>query len=364
MTSTEGSALGDAPDTRASECEALRRELASARECLARAEAERDELARQNSELFILQQVFSAINSTLELDDILSMVMRGIREALGYQRVVLLDVEGGAVTPRMATEPDGSVEPLALAGPLALDAESPLLCVATGKFELYVAHESLPPLTSGSTFCLVPLVARDAIRGVLFVDGRDGEITDDSVRVLLDFASQAAMAIESARLFHETKRLALVDHLTGLANARQLHDQMEHTLALARRHGQPLCFVILDLDDLKLINDSQGHAAGDAALRTFAETLKATARTSDLVARYAGDEFVLVMPQTGAVAGVRAVQRVLEALNARGIRASAGLAVYPSDAQNEQELFVAADKALYQAKVEGKNRCSVAQSIR
>ncbi len=354
-----GTPLEDAPGIRE---DALRRQLESALDRLALVEAERDELARQNAELFILQQVFSAINSTLELDDILSMVMRGIREALGYQRVVLLDVEGATVTPRMMTEPDGSVAPLAYALPLDLEPSSPLLAVATGEFELFVAQASLPPLTDGSTFCLVPLVARETIRGVIFVDGLDGEITDDSVRILLDFASQAAMAVESARLFQETKRLAMVDHLTGLANARRLHDQMEHALALAARHGQPFCFVILDLDDLKRINDTQGHAAGDAALRTFAETLKATARSSDVVARYAGDEFVLVMPQTDAQAGRRAVERVLAALNVRGISASAGLAVYPVNAVDEQGLFLAADGALYRAKVGGKNRCAVAAS--
>ena len=355
-----GTLLGDAQGIRQDE---LRRELESVRERLAQVEAERDELARHNAELFILQQVFSAINSTLELDDILSMVMRGIREALGYRRVVLLDVDGAAVTPRMATEPDGSVAPLACAEPLDLEPSSPLLAVATGEFELFVAETSLPPLTDGSTFCLVPLVARETIRGVIFVDGLDGEITDDSVRMLLDFASQAAMAMESARLFQETKRLAMVDHLTGLANARRLHDQLEHALALVRRHGQPLCFVILDLDDLKRINDTRGHAAGDDALRTFAETLKATARSSDIVARYAGDEFILVMPQTDAHAGVRAVERILAALNARGIGASAGLSAYPADASDEQGLFLAADGALYRAKVEGKNRCAVAMPV-
>ncbi|TAM78498.1 GGDEF domain-containing protein [bacterium] len=355
-----GTPLNDASSIRE---DALRRELESVREHLTMVEAERDELARQNSELFILQQVFSAINSTIELDDILSMVMRGIREALGYQRVVLLDVEGAIVTPRMATEPDGRVTQFPRPQMLDLEPSSPLLAVATGEFELFVAQTSLPPLTDGSTFCLVPLVAREAIRGVIFVDGLDKEITDDSVRVLLDFASQAAMAVESARLFQETKRLAMVDHLTGLANARRLHDRMEHALAVAKRHSQPLCFVIMDLDDLKRINDSRGHAAGDAALRTFAETLKATARASDIVARYAGDEFVLVMPQTRAKAGMRAVERVLAALNARGIGASAGLAVYPVNAADEQGLFLAADGALYRAKVGGKNRCAVALPV-
>jgi len=329
---------------------------------LAEVEAERDELARQNNELFILQQVFSAINSTLELDDMLSVVMRGIREALGYSRVVLFEVENGVVTPRMSTQPDGSICLDESAVPLDLPAESPLYKVAVGELEIFAGDGSLSPFPGGGTFCLVPLVARDAIRGVLFADGR-ARVDDDAMRLLLDFASQAAIAMETARLFHETKRLAMVDHLTGLANVRRLHDQMEHELALAQRHGQPLSFVIMDLDDLKAINDRGGHAAGDSALRDFADTLKANARLSDIVARYAGDEFVLVMPQTDRNAGSCALERIFKELNSRGIRVSAGLAEYPTHALDAQSLFVAADKALYQAKTHGKNRFAVAEPL-
>lgn len=359
---TEVLPLSDLPRSRERE---LERELELVRQRLAGTEAERDELARQNGELFILQQVFSAINSTLELDDILSMVMRGIREALGYARVILFDVEDGSITPRMQTQPDGSVGAFAAGTWVDFGPGSALSAVAMGRAELFVGDGDASPVADdGGAFCIVPLVARETIRGVLFVDTSSrSTVSDDSVRVLLDFASQAAMAIETARLFQETKRLAMVDHLTGLANARRLQDQMGHELALAQRHVQPLAFVMLDLDDLKGINDNFGHAAGDAALRKFAETLKSTARASDIVARYAGDEFVVVMPQTDEEAGCAATERLLRALNAHGIRVSAGLAIYPTHATDAQELFIAADKALYQAKVGGKNRFAVAPRL-
>ncbi|MDE2572866.1 MAG: GGDEF domain-containing protein [bacterium] len=355
--------MSDSPEFRE---RALQGELESLRRRLAAVEAERDELARQNNELFIFQQVFSAINSSLDLDDILSMVMRGIREALGYSRLTLFDVVQGAVTPRMITTPDGLVVPAPSSEPLDLPPDSPLAAVAAGRHQLHVGEGPPPaPLSGGDgPFFLIPLNVRQTTLGVLFVDGSDRPgLTDDSLRILLDFASQAAMAIETAHLFQETKRLAMVDHLTGLANARHLHDLMEHELAMAARHAQPLSFVIMDLDDLKLINDSHGHAAGDAALRTFAETLKTTARASDIVARYAGDEFVLAMPQTDEEACRCALTRIMAALNARGIKVSAGVAIYPLHAQDEQSLFVAADVALYQSKVMGKNRFTVAPAI-
>ncbi|HVA36630.1 MAG TPA: GGDEF domain-containing protein [Candidatus Dormibacteraeota bacterium] len=321
-------------------------------------EAECDELARQNDELFILQQVFSTINSTLELDDILSTVMRGIREALGFGRVVLYDLEDGAVRPRMVNRADGAIVPVERMEPLVPEAAAALPAVAAGEAQLAVGGDPENP------YCLVPLVARESVRGVLYVDGSDrGPISDAAVRLLLNFAAQAAMAIETARLFQETKRLAMVDHLTGLANARRLQDQIKQELALAKRHDQALAFVIFDLDGLKRINDTLGHAAGDAALCHFAETLRRTARESDLVARYAGDEFVIVMSQTAEAAGRCAVERILGALADAGIGASAGLAVYPAHAADAQSLFVAADKALYRAKVAGKGRYAVAAPV-
>jgi diguanylate cyclase (GGDEF)-like protein len=217
-------------------------------------------------------------------------------------------------------------------------------------------------------FCMVPLASRGTVRGVLYVDrDQTAEIEESHLRMLLDFAAQAAVAMENARLYGETKRLldetreiAATDPLTGLANRRALDALAERELHNAGRYGGLLALLLLDLDDLKAINDRDGHQAGDDALLAFAAALRAGARRGDLVARYGGDEFVLLMAQCGRSGAESALRRLYVTLGERGIRCSAGVSVFPNDGTDLRSLFEAADRALYQAKSAGKNQFRVA----
>jgi diguanylate cyclase (GGDEF)-like protein len=130
---------------------------------------------------------------------------------------------------------------------------------------------------------------------------------------------------------------------------------LERELHSSERYDTPFAFMILDLDDLKKINDSGGHSLGDLALKRFAAVLKKAARKGDIVARYAGDEFVLVMTKTSQSAAERGVARVLASLRRHGLQSSIGVAMFPADGTDGPTLFFAADEALYHAKQGGKN---------
>lgn len=344
----------------------LREEIDRLRGRIAMLEAERDEYAQQNAELFVLQQVFSTINSTLDINDILSMVLRGVVEALKFKRVVLFDViENGQIVRRLECDEDGTVN--YTIDPQEFRDSSALADVAEGKLQLAygVADDPDAPLddTRGS-FCVAPLVARDVVRGMLYADDPPGaEVTENQLRVLLDFASQAAIAVENARLYEEarrlleeTQRLANTDSLTGIPNRRALTELLERELHTSERYDTPFAFVILDLDDLKKINDSGGHSLGDLALKRFAQVLKKNARKGDIIARYAGDEFVLIMAQSDKEQTQRGIDRIMSALRRNGLASSIGVAMFPSDGTDGQTLFFAADEALYQAKQAGKNQ--------
>jgi len=328
-------------------------------------EAERDEFARHNAELFVLQQVFSTMNSTLEIDDILGTVLRGVFEALEFRRVVLFDVRDGVASRRLETEPGGTVipspDPLALRRTPAFDA----MAAGTSEFAFGIPGDGDSPLADAEgAFCMLPLVSRNTVRGILYVDRpATPEVGEAQLRMLLDFAAQAAIAMENARLYNETKRLleetqrlASTDPLTGLANQRALAELLDRELHNAERYGVPLAYLILDLDDLKQINDTRGHAAGDEALRAFADLLRASARRGDIVARYAGDEFVLAMPQSDRIGAEAVLRRFFAALERAGLTCSAGVALFPRHGADPAALFAAADRALYEAKVAGKNR--------
>ncbi|HEY9084751.1 MAG TPA: diguanylate cyclase [Candidatus Tyrphobacter sp.] len=344
---------------------ALRHEVERLKARLEALEAERDEYAQQVEELFVLQQVFSTLNSTLEITDILSTVLRGVVAALKFRRVILFDVlEDGGILRRLECGADADVEPAA--DERAYRADSTLQMLARGSMQIALGlpgDADAPLEDSRGRYCAAPLVVRGVVRGVLYADdAHEEDIGENQIRMFLDFAAQAAIAVENARLWEETRRLleetqrlALTDSLTGIGNRRDLHELFEHELTSAERYQTPLAFVILDLDDLKRINDSGGHSLGDLALKRFAEMLKSNARRGDIVARYAGDEFVLVMLRSDRSAALKGVERILSALRRHNLPASIGIAMYPEDGRDAQSLFFAADEALYEAKSAGKN---------
>ena len=343
----------------------VREELAALRARVARLEAERDEFAQQNAELFVLQQVFSTMNSTLEIDDILATVLRGVHEALRFGRVVLFDVRDGVASRRLETDAQGDV--VASPDPDAMRHSLPFLAMVggTSDFAFGMAEDNDSPLADvEGTYCMLPLISRNTVRGILYVDRPPSmAIGETHLRMLLDFAAQAAIAMENARLYSETKRLleetqrlASTDPLTGLANRRALTELLDRELHNAERYGAPLAFLVLDMDDLKQVNDGQGHAAGDEALRGFADVLRSNARRGDIAARIGGDEFVLVMAQTDRIAAEAVLRRLYATLGRQGLRSSAGVALFPRHGADGPTLFEAADRALYEAKEAGKNR--------
>jgi len=323
------------------------------------------ELEAENAELLVLQQVFSTINSTHNINDILSTVLRGVHVALHFQRAILFDVEESMLRRRLETDVKGdTIQPLVRG---EVPGGTQLMKILAKESDFYVGGTGdgqAPVADPRGVYCIVPMISRGTVRGILYVDDTTtGQLRENSIRVLIDFAAQAAVALENARLHGETKRLleetqrlAATDPLTGLSNRRALEDLLEHEIHNTLRHGDSLAYAMFDLDDFKHINDTGGHAAGDRALREFAQNLKAVSRKGDIVARYAGDEFVVVMTKTDRAAAQLGLERFAETLKRERIGCSAGAALLPADATDAAGLFLAADIALYHAKGQGKNR--------
>jgi diguanylate cyclase (GGDEF)-like protein len=169
--------------------------------------------------------------------------------------------------------------------------------------------------------------------------------------MILIFAAEVA---ERRRQEERTKRLAVTDPLTGLANYRQLTEHIETEIKRFARNGRPFSVLLLDLDGLKKINDSHGHVVGSLALCRMAEVLYLTCRDIDTPARYGGDEFALVLPETSSEYAQRVAnriaQRLAEDLEVPQLTVSIGVAEYPRDGLTLESLLSAADRALYQAK--------------
>lgn len=149
--------------------------------------------------------------------------------------------------------------------------------------------------------------------------------------------------------------IAVTDSLTGLPNRRRFHESYPTSLDEAISKQTPLALMLIDFDHFKLINDRDGHPAGDDKLREVAQALQSVVRHQDLVARYGGDEFIVVAPHATRAEARTLAERLRVAAEASGSSVSIGLAVYPEDAQHHDALIEAADAALYLAKEAGRN---------
>jgi diguanylate cyclase (GGDEF)-like protein len=165
--------------------------------------------------------------------------------------------------------------------------------------------------------------------------------------------------LDNSRLFMQVQHLAISDPLTGLANYRHLIDVLEAEIERSGRTGREFSVLLLDLDGLKSVNDRYGHLVGSRALKRLADVLRVHSRAVDTPARYGGDEFALVMPETGTQAARHVAARIRERLATQteepNITVSVGVAVYPSSGATAERLLIAADEALYAMKQEAKN---------
>lgn len=160
---------------------------------------------------------------------------------------------------------------------------------------------------------------------------------------------------------HDTlEKISITDHLTGLGNRRYLEQSMSYHQALSERHQQPFSIAMVDLDDFKQINDQYGHGIGDHVLQQFADFLQENTRDSDILARFGGEEFIILMPNTRTAEADQQISRLLEKINSTqlaglSVTFSAGIAEHNSP-QSTQKTLSYADRALYQVKTSGKNR--------
>jgi diguanylate cyclase (GGDEF)-like protein len=195
---------------------------------------------------------------------------------------------------------------------------------------------------------------RDGDEFIFYVDGPlDRTGAGSSERAMQELATHAAFALDRMRMSAELERLAMRDPLTGLYNRRALMERLATELKTQRRTGESLAFVMIDVDNFKSINDTRGHAGGDEALKVIARVLETSTRETDIPARFAGDEFSLIMPRTERPAAEAVMDRIVAGLRQSGLSASIGVA-FSQPGGTAEEVMQAADTAVYAAKAAGK----------
>ncbi|MGB0678467.1 MAG: diguanylate cyclase, partial [Polyangiales bacterium] len=235
-----------------------------------------------------------------------------------------------------------------------------------GMQELQQVFSPRMPLHGMRSVLVLPLVRADAVQGTLVVACKQADALGDPVRqTLIVFSHQLATALSHAVARERLAAEATTDALTGCLNKRMFLQTLATRLRAAHRFGRPLSLVIIDLDHFKRINDTHGHAAGDAVLRRLGALMLRLKRESDCVGRFGGEEFCLLCESTDAEGAAVLAERLREEVAHEpfdigactlSVTASLGVATFPRDACDVEALFEAADEALYQAKQQGRDQ--------
>ena len=255
-----------------------------------------------------------------------------------------------------------------IAGWVARNREAVRIADATKDPRYYAGIETQTHFTPRSMLC-VPMLSKDTLLGVIQVINKiDGtSFTEDELRLAQSLADHAAIAIENASLYRKAYVASITDDLTGLGNTRHFNHMLPELLA----RGGPVSLLVLDLDNFKAIVDTYGHLIGSRTISYLGKVIAHFIRPGDVAARFGGDEFVVILPDTdnetarGIAETIRAAIESCSMLEGNGIdistvTASVGVATFPDHASTAEDLFRAADGAMYAIKRRGKNDVAVA----
>ncbi|CAN98567.1 putative membrane protein (GAF and GGDEF domain) [Sorangium cellulosum So ce56] len=236
------------------------------------------------------------------------------------------------------------------------------------KRQVVFTRRVTPP--SMPSIIVLPLVVHDRPLGTLVLGSRRRAAFTDSVRSTLEvLASHMAVSLSNARMVRRLEELATMDGLTGLLNKRAMLEVADQKITAARRFSRRLSVLVTDIDHFKKVNDTYGHDVGDVIIKGLGDVLRRAKRTTDAVARFGGEEFVVICEETDARGAMLLAERVREELgrttfHAAGssgpvqcqVTCSIGIATYPEAGSTWEELFKAADESLYVSKRSGRNR--------
>lgn len=333
-----------------------------------------DGLKRTVEQLAAFNDIAKALTSNLELNAVLDVIGARLSTLLGAQTwSLILEGDDHLLHFEVVRGPGAD----ALLGEVLIPGEGIAGAVFTTGTPRLVRNvrddpdfaarfDELTERNTGSVLC-VPLTVRGRTLGVLelVMEAGQREFDSEDLRAASTVADFAAIAIDNARNFKRVQELLLIDEHTGLYNTRHLHQQLGSEVARCARFARPLSLLFLDLDAFKTVNDTRGHLVGTAALRHAGALLTSAIRGVDSAYRYGGDEFAVLLVETGPDGAATVAERIVSAFRNQPcvleagppvqMTVSLGIACFPDDGISARALLDAADKAMYRAKTSGKN---------
>jgi diguanylate cyclase (GGDEF)-like protein len=324
-------------------------------------------IAGARQEVQALFEISQDLGNSLSLDETLSVLDVRLRRIIPHHSLAVWMVRGDELIPEYVNGEDcrlfSSLQiPVGqgLSGWVAENGKP----IVNGNPSVEPSYRNDKTLTSGLRSAVaLPLEGAGGTLGVLTLYHMERDaFTKDHLRLLMAIAPKIGMSIENALRFQQAESSATTDFLTSLPNARSLFLQLDAEVSRARRNNQPLTVVVMDLDELKQINDRYGHLEGNRLLREVAAALKNNCREYDYVARMGGDEFVVLfsgVKNAEAEQRVEEFRRVVAGIGIQSfdkpLSASVGIAHFPTDGTDAERLLAEADRLMYQQKRARKN---------
>ncbi|OLD39750.1 MAG: hypothetical protein AUI83_22795, partial [Armatimonadetes bacterium 13_1_40CM_3_65_7] len=329
-----------------------------------------EEAGHRAHQLGLLNRIFTRVATSLSPRDLFDALVEELHTTLGYPLVTIRRIDGG------------QLRDVAHRGYTGLQETSPISVGIIGRVARtgqaafvtdisrdpdYIAWD--PRVTQ--EVC-VPIVHQERVVGVICVEVFEPNLRPDDVNLLTTLAGYAAVALEKAQLYEQTQELATTDGLTGLLNYRAFWQSMERELERSMRYGLPLALIMIEIDKFKRFNDAYGHLRGDEVIRMIARVLQQEHRAQiDIVARYGGDEFMILLPHTQKTTAAEVAERIrraaeatplISAVELASVTLSLGVACYPEDGKSPDALVEAVDRSMYKAKQQGGNAVAVANT--
>lgn len=337
-------------------------------------------LRETSRRLQVLGGIVATANSILEPRRVINVIMSQIQELIPSEAwsILLVDENTGELAFEMALGENSSdlndtriKLGEGVAGWVAQTGEPAIVNDVRRDRRFQGKFDQLTRFQTRSILC-APLLSRGRTIGVVEIMNRaaGSRFTKKDMNLLLTLVEPAAIALENAILFQKTEQLAVTDDLTKLYNSRYLNGYLDGAITRAKKHAGSLAVLFLDLDGFKTVNDRHGHFYGSRTLHEVGGLIRAAVREEDVVSRYGGDEFVVVLPDTDAEGALAVAERIRDSLKqhvflaefglAARLSASFGVSLYPEHGQNPQDLMQKADQAMYSVKERGKDAVCLA----
>lgn len=329
-------------------------------------EEKNTEIEEDIEEISNLYKITKSLNETLDLKETVKLIAGSINEACDFSdaKIILVDKNKSITQAYLARDETQKLDLKELnTDPLVRYGLASLMPISLDEDEI---KRRVKPGTHIKSFTSVPLIiANEALGIITMADAKSRYKGEDILSRLCILSAQYAIEISKARLYEKLESIAITDGLTKVARRHHFLERYNEEVLRSKKYNLEISFLMADIDHFKNFNERYGHLYGDAVLREVAKLLNQEIREIDIVCRYGGEEFAIMLPETSKSQAKLAAERLRQSISqdrfqaygeAATLTISIGVASLPDDATSAQELLDKADEALFRAKSEGRNR--------